>query len=1016
MNRFRLLGDTSLRSVIGLGIALAATPAFAQDAAPAVATSAPVSPVADNTADNGAQDVIVVTGSRIARPELESATPIAVVGSQQIQAQGITNVQDLAQKLPQVGIPGVSRTNSNFGTTGNGISTINLRNLGDTRTLVLVNGRRFVAGVAGTSTVDVNNIPADFIDRIEVVTGGASAVYGSDAIAGVVNFVLKDKLEGIIARAQYGVSERGDNQNYTASISGGIKFGADDRGSVIGNFTYAKDLGLFSHDRPISAQDCLYICGPSAYSSFVPQGRFLLRPTTTTGATSAILRTATGAATNVFTFAPDNTVVNGEPVPLGYGYNRNGVRRIAVPLERFLGAASAKYELTDHVTAFLEGTYAKTKSSNQIEASPFGAGAGISNPALPFGYSIDNPFIPASIATAIAAANSDANPLNNISSISFARRQTEIFTRSNTNSRDTFRISGGFRGDISSKWDYEVSAVYGQLKDHTETQDVDLTKYAFALDAIRDPASGAIVCRNVAARAAGCVPINLFGYNSASAAASSYVQSDVPRSDDVKNTEFVATANVSGSLIALPYGDLKVSAGGEYRREKSIDNWDPLTNAGNNSGNQTPDTIGKFNVKEVFGEVDVPLLSKLPFVESLSLQGAARYSDYSTIGHVFSWNAGGEYSPIEGLRFRGNYAIANRAPNIGELFSAPSETFPSIQDPCNGIARSAAGALSGGGIYQAACLGIPAVAAAVARNGTSFTYPQAVLQGVNGFDGGNINLQEEKGKTLTFGGALSPRFLPGFSFTADYFNIKVSNAIGIVARSTSIQQCLLTGLSQFCNNVIRDNSAGYILTVNAQDINISTFKTSGIDFNLRYGRSPGLLANDRVDLTVLYTRTLKYKTQSDPSAPVDNGLGNIEYGEVFKNKINGSLLYSFGPFSLNWTTTYLSKMIDTPEDEFDTPGTLDFLINSAGLTPAQAQEAVSHNHIKARFYHDVQFRARAGDRKQLEFFVGVDNLFDRQAPKLEDGLYYGVITGTTTASDVYDPYGRRFYAGAQVKF
>ena len=976
--------QASAASVV-LGIALA-TPAQAQSAAAAED-----------------ENIIVVTGSRIARPELQAASPIAIVGAAEIQNQGITNVQDLTQKLPQVGIPGLSRTNSNFLTTGNGIATVNLRNLGDDRTLVLVNGRRFVAGLAGTSIVDINNIPADFIEDIQVVTGGASAVYGSDAIAGVVNFVLKSKIDGLIARAQYGITSHGDNRNYSASLSGGLSFGPDDRGSIIGNFTYSRDYGLYSRDRKISSQDCSFICGPASYSSYPPQGRFQLF-NDNTGAASA---NTGGFADNLFTFNPDNSLVAGFPV--GYGFNRNSQRRISTPVERFLGAGSARYELTDHVTAFLEGTYAKTKASSQIEAAPLD-----SLLDLGVGYGIDNPFIPASIAAEIAARNSDADADNDVTSVQFRRRQSEVYSRSNTNSRDTFRIAGGFRGDITDKWTFEVGAVYGQLKDHTETQDIDITKYANALDAILDPATGNIICRDPNARAAGCVPINLFGYNTASPAASQYVRASVPRSDDVKNTEFVATANVVGPLFTLPYGDLMVSAGAEYRREKSIDDWDPLTNAGLNSGNQTPDTVGKFNVKEVFGEVDIPLLKDVPFANSLSVQGQVRYSDYSTIGKVLSWSAGGEYSPIAGLRFRGNYAVANRAPNIAELFSAPSETFPSVSDPCDGITATTTGE------FAAACRAIPAIAAAIAQNG-SFAYTLADIQTINGFDGGNRNLREEKGKTLTLGAAVSPSALPGFSFTADYFNIKISNAIDTVSRATSVEQCLLTDAPQFCNNVIRSPVTGFITTVNSQLINIATKKTSGLDFNLRYAHALGAMADDRVDLSVLWTRTLSYKTKSDPSAPVLNGLGNLYNGETFKNKINARLNYSVGKFSINWTTTYLSKMKAIPEDIFDTPGTLDFLINSAGLSQEEAMRAVSHNNIKARIYHDVQLKVRAGENDQFEFFLGADNLFDRKPPILEDtlfpsGLFTISLSGTTTAADVYDPIGRRLYAGVQVKF
>ncbi len=893
----------------------------------------------------------------------------------------------MLQKLPQVGIPGLSRTNSNFLTSGNGVATINLRNLGDSRTLVLVNGRRFVPGVAGTSIVDVNNIPADFVERIEVVTGGASAIYGSDAIAGVVNYVLKTDMQGITARAQYGLTSRGDNPNYTASITGGTKFGSDGQGSIILNGTYSKDLGLLSNKRAISAQDCSAAgCGPQSYSSYPAQDRFQF--TNANGASS----NAGGYASNLFTFNPDNSVVTG--FPTGYGFNRNAVRRISTPIERYLAAGAAQYKFSDAVTAFLEGTYAKTKSSSQIEALALDSGLDVGA-----GYAIDNPYIPASIRQQIIARNSDGIASNDVTSIAFRRRQNEVFSRSNTNSRDTFRIAGGFRGDISPKWQYEVSGVYGQLKDNTRSQDIDITKYANALDAVTD-ATGTIVCRDPAARAAGCAPINLFGYNTASAAASTYVQSDVPRSVAIKNTQFVANASLSGSLLTLPYGDVKVAFGGEYRREKSSENWDALTNAGLNSGNQTPDTVGQFNVKEAFGEIDIPLLKDLPFVNSLSLQGAARYSDYSTIGTVFSWNAGGEYSPVRGLRFRGNYAVANRAPNIGELFSSASETFPSVQDPCDGVTAASTGT------YANACRQIPAIAAAV-RNGGTFQYTLADIQSINGFDGGNRNLTEEKAKTITLGAVIAPDQIRGFSLTVDYFNIKLDNAIGIVPRATSIQQCLLTSQPQFCNNVIRYDNTGYIRTVNAQNINISDTKTSGIDVNLRYGRALGLITDDRLDLSVLYTHTISYKSQSDPAAPVNSGVGNLEFGGVFRDKVNATASYSAGPFSVNWTATYLSPMVDTVRDEFAE------YADSIDLAP----EIAAHNEIKARIYHDVQLRARVGEEsKQMEMFFGVTNLFDRKPPKLEDSVFYGTITGTTTAADIYDPIGRRFYVGAQLRF
>ena len=987
----RLFDRAALRaSTAPFALALALTFGGALQAQTTDATPAPASAPAQQTTDaNGAEQEVVVTGSRILRPNLQSATPVAIVGAADIQRQGATNVQDVLAKLPQVGIPGLSNTNSNFLTSGNGVSTINLRNLGDARTLVLVNGRRFVAGLAGTSVVDVNNIPADFIDRVEVVTGGASAVYGSDAIAGVVNFVLKDSFEGITARGQYGITSQGDNPRYTGSITAGTKFGPDGRGSVYGNFTYDRDTGLMSRDRAISSQDCSFLgCGPASYSTYAPQGRFQLYRA---GAATA---NTGGFTSNLFTFNPDNSLVLG--FPTGYGFNRQAARRISTPVERYIGNLVAKYEVTDTIKAFVESTYVHVKSSSAIE--PYALG---SDSDLGFGYSIDNPFIPAAIQAQIAARNSDGDPTNDVDQISFRRRQNEVFSRSNRNTRDTFRVAAGLNGEIAGKWHWEASYVYGQLKDHTISEDLDLSKYAQALDAVRD-ASGNIVCRDASARAAGCVPINLFGYNTASPQASAYVAAAVPREEHIKNTEQVFNANITGPVFALPAGDVQASIGAEYRREKSTDDWDALTNAGLNTGNQTPDTVGKFNVKEVFGELEVPLLRDKPFFESLSARGAARYSDYSTIGRVFSWNAGGEWSPIAGIRFRGNYAVANRAPNINELYSPPSETFPSVTDPCNGVTANSSGA------NDAACRAIPAVAAGIARNG-SINYTLADLQGINGFDGGNRNLKEEKGKTLTLGAVFTPAAVRGLSLTVDYFDIKIDNAIGIVDRQTSIDQCVTTGLPQFCSNVIRNAATGLITTVNATNVNIAKRSTRGVDFDLRYGHALGLLSGDRVDFNTLWTHTISFKVQPDPSAPVQRGVGNLEYGEAFRDKVSGRLTYSVGPFSASWSTTYLSHMTAySPVNE-----TVASLI-AEGVDPIVA----SHNNIKARFYHDAQISAQVGPKGRFEIFFGVNNLFDRKPPKLEDATFPEAanITGTETAADVYDPFGRRFYTGVQVHF
>lgn len=994
----------SLRSRATAGTALAVL-SLAMIAPPVVAqetTSGDTSAQAEGSPPQPQGEEIIVTGSRIARPELEANVPIAAVPAEALEQDAAINVQDTLAELPQVGI-GTSRTNSNFLTGANGVATVNLRNLGSNRTLVLVNGRRFVAGLAGSSAVDINNIPTDFIERVDVVTGGASAIYGSEAISGVVNFILKSKFDGIQARGQYGITERGDNPRYMGSLTVGKSF-MDDRANIIANFTYDRDAGLFSRNRGISDEDCFAVdgagvgisspdqCGPEFYSSYAAQGRFELLD-----ANGARVNALNGQG--LFTFDQGNNLVDGFPV--GSGFNRNAARRIAVPLERYLGSAIANFEIADGVTLYAEGTYGRVKSSSQIEATPLDYTDLYDQTPGNVGIPITNPFIPAAVQAAIVAANSDGDPANDVSALGFRRRQNEVFSRSNTADRETWRVAAGIRGNIFNDFRYDVSYVYGRLKDFTASQDIDNVRYRNALDAIVDPGSGQIVCRDPAARAAGCVPINLFGFGTASPEASAYVQSAIPKSERITNSQHVASINLSGDLLELPGGKLGIAVGGEYRKEKSVDDLDELTNTGGNSGNLIPDTRGSFDVWEVYGEANVPVLSEVPFFHYLGLTGAARYSDYSTVGKVFSWNAGAEWAPVDGLRLRGVYAVANRAPNIGELFSAPAETFPSVTDPCIGVSPSGFNATTTSAAQAAACRSLPGFGANIAASPTgAFFYELADIQGINGFDGGNINLQEETAKTLTLGGVLTPRFAPGLAISVDYFRIKVRDAIGTVPRDISIGECLETGAPEFCDNVIRNANTGRLTTVNSQLANIADLKTSGIDVAVRYNRGLGLVPDDRLDLNVFYTYLISLEKRAFAGAPLEENRGQLSgdgrLGAGFKHKASARMGYTFDNVTLSWQVNYLGKIQDTLGGYGD--ANLDVL-----------------NSVGDRFYHDVQARFGVGEDKNFEFYLGVDNLFDKDPPFIPSG-FASSVTGTETAADTYDPFGRRFYAGARVKF
>jgi iron complex outermembrane receptor protein len=952
-----------------------------------------VTPALAQGAEAG-EDVIIVTGSRIARQEIDAPIPVAVVNAESIRQSGAGNIQDILNELPQVGI-GTSRTNTNFTTGANGVATVDLRNMGESRTLVLVNGRRFVAGLAGDSAVDINNIPTDFVERIDVITGGASAVYGSEAIAGVVNFILKDKFEGISLRAQGGITGKGDNPRYLISGTAGTSFGADDRGNVMVNVTYDRDEGLLSRKRGISDQDCFLNaspdeCGPAFYSSYASQGRFELL-------------NANGARTNVgglglFTFDKGtNQLVAG--FPLGSGFNRNALRRISVPVERWLASGVANYEITDDIKLFGEVTYSKVNSSSQIE--PFALDYTDLYDGSPgnLGMPITNAFIPASVQAAIAAANSDADPTNDVAALGFRRRQVEVFDRSNQAKRESWRATVGLKGDLTDKINFEVSYVYGYMNDFTASEDIDNVRYRQALDTI--VLNGQIVCRDATARAACCAPINLFGQNTASAAASAWVQSSVPKSEEVTNQQHVVSASIAGSLFDLPAGPLGFAVGAEYRKEKSVDDLDVLTNTGGNSGNITPDTAGSFDVKEVFGEVEIPILSGVPLAERLSARAAARFSDYSTVGSVFSWNVGLEYAPIPDIRLRAAYAEANRAPNIIELFQAASEDFPTgLTDPCDGITATTAGAVA------TACRALPGVNATIAGSPTGkFFYELADIQGINGFDLGNPFLGEETAKTLTLGGVFTPSFLPNFSLSIDYFNIKVDNAIDQAPRQVSIDECLNTGLPAFCVNVLRSAATGRLLTINSAQANIASLKTSGIDVAMNYKTPLGITADDSLRINLNYTYLISLEKQSLPGAPLEENVGQLDgegrLGAGFKHKAVANFNYSTGPFQLTWQVKYLGKIQDT--------------LGGYSTPDEPAPELDRLNSVGAKIYNDMRLGWTVEDGRTAEFYIGVDNVFDVKPPFLPSG-FASPLTGTETAADTYDPFGRAFYAGVNVKF
>ena len=931
---------------------------------------------------------VQVTGSRLTSPNAVSPSPLQILTSADIAASGATNLQELLLKNPTLGAPSISRTNSNFQTASVGVATIDLRNLGTSRTLVLVNGRRFVAGVPGESAVDMNTIPTDFIERVELLTGGASAAYGSDAVAGVVNIILKRNFNGVLVDASLGQSDYHDDSKKKLAVTFGTT-SADGSSNIMGHFGYSKQGAVYSRNRPgtdVDNQSLGTLTGDPAdiftpetpfYSGIAPQGRFLY---------------GSGKTAGDFTYDRAGNIIpwstNGSATQAATGYNRNALRTIAVPTERFLFATNGNHAFDENHSAFFEGTYASTKVTSRIE--PFGLQSKDIFPtagAVPVGSMVNgvlvrNPLVPQYLYDRATDTNGDGIP-----DYTFSRRLSEVGTRGNTAERDTFRLATGLKGTIKD-WNYEAFVSYGKTKEaQNSTGQVNVMSFRNALLAIPDGKGGAM-CADPIARLQGCVPVNLFGFNSISPEALKYVTA--PGSLITSTTQKVAGGNLSGELFQLPAGKVGLSGGVEWRQEESSSVADPLTQAGLNAGNAAPPTYGKFQVKEAYLETLVPILKDKFLAKQLDFRAAYRVGDYSTVGHTNSWNTGLEWAPTSDVKFRATRSISTRAPNINELYSPASQTFPpGISDPCKGVTATSTTEFSAG------CRADPNVLANIQANGV-FTQTQSDLQGISGYDRGNPNLKAEQGRSTTVGVVLTPRSIPmlsKFTFTADYFDIKISDAIVSTPRQYSLSQCYGGGNPELCKFITRrtatggGNNIGTLSYIDSAVSNSGGLGTEGIDLTASWADmvGPGRLTA-KMQYTYVkegYVIPLKGEDK-DPFA-----------GEVgaAKNKANLNLAYKWGSFGISSTTTYIGR--SSLDDQF--LAQLDLPANSLK--------------VGSRTYQDFQLTFDV--KKQVQLYLGIDNAFDTSAPPILSGLP-GNSTGTNTDAGTYDAIGRRYYAGLRV--
>jgi iron complex outermembrane recepter protein len=933
---------------------------------------------------------IVVTGSRISIPEAEIANPVTSFDSKSITLSGRTNITDLLTQSPA--LIGSQDSNDNAGSNAGigttGLNLLDLRNLGTNRTLVLVDGRRHVASLPGSAAIDVNTIPTNLIERIDIVTGGASAVYGADGVSGVVNFVMKRNFDGIDARGQVGVSSRGDAGNRFFSLAAGKNF-ADDRGNVTVSYEYSKDDRLEASQRGrLRTENRLSLQrNPAdvADDPNVPDRVFLTDIRFFDSSRGGGIDVdfdglpdfnANGTPWNPGTFVPNFFQQGGDGTPTA-----DYIGDLLPQNARHVVNGLFRYSFSDAFNFFAEGKYVKSKSFS------------LSQPTFDFFIQIepDNPFIPANL---VPTAVANGGILLNRDNFDLGARTEDI-------DRETIRTVVGFDGDISSNAKYELSYVYGQskvvnLRGANRFND----RFFAAIDSVVGP-GGAITCRsNLDPTAApnqpfasssfpgflsftpggnsGCVPLNLFGEGAPSQAAIDFVTTT--SQDTSKLTQNVISGSLSGdfgSVFELPGGGaVGFALGAEYRRETSRSTPAPEDTSGATFGNIIFPSRGKYDVKEAFAELKVPLLTDQPFAQTLSFGTAIRFSDYSTIGGTTTWKVDGVWAPIRDIRFRGTYAQAVRAPNISELFDANSQTFEFITDPCDNSEQA-----NGASTRAANCAAL-LTALGVA---SPATFNDTNSASIAGFSGGNPNLLEETAKTKTFGVVVQPSFIKGLTLTADWYDVKLKNAINQVSAQELADLCVdqATIANVFCAAITRQNgglNAGRITGFNVQPQNVANFQTRGLDFTANYQLDAGDIGNFNFRLVGGYLDKLTFI--GTPGAdPVDNR------NQSFAPKWIGTLdlTYSKGPFLLNYGINYFGRTL-----RFDK----DLIAAQPDIT---APEFIK---FKEKWEHDIQMSYDVDER--FNIYAGVNNLFDQ---KPDIGATFVPVSAV----------GRYFYVGASVK-
>lgn len=973
------------RSALAMTTSLVALLGFTS---PAVAQSAPVGEALASgqsaESEKGAVQDIVVTGSRIRRPDYETASPVVSLSAATLQQAGTTNLTDFLTGYP--GLIGSSTSNQNSGDRAGigatGLNLLNLRNFGTQRTLVLVDGRRHVSGIEGSQDVDINTIPEDLVERVDILTGGASAIYGADAVTGVVNFVLKKNFAGVTARAQAGISEHGDAGQRLFSITAGTNF-AGGRGNIALSYEYGVNDRYTTQDRDYLVganatsfrRNPNYVANTSGSYFVIPTRDARYADTARNGAVDVTFDgipefTGTGKVYDRGRLLPGNAyTVGGDSTSLA-DYGNDLLPRI----ERHVGNAVAHFDVSPALTVFAEGKYAQTNSYS------------LGQPTFDYYLFVpqDNPYIPTAIRAAIDPS---------LGGVLVTRDNFDLGQRGENIRRETYRGVIGARGDIADDLHYEVSYVYGQTNVTAHyVNDRYTDRFLDAIDVVTG-ANGQPACRVAAqgvsaALAAGasvtpvsfnanqCVPLNIFGEGVASQGALDFIHAST--TDRSRITQQVVSGSVGGDfrrLFHLPGGELSYSVGGEYRRETSSFVPDLIAQQGLTFTNALSRTYGKFDVKEVFAELDAPLLKDRPFFQLLDVAAAIRYSDYSTIGSTTTYKADLTWAPVRDLRFRGTYSYAVRAPNIGELFGGASQTFAFFDDPCTVNNRGL-----GTSYREANCRAVLSAVGLSAAQIATYEDPRSV--NIAGTQSGNQSLKAERARTWTAGFVLAPRFVPGFTASFDWYDIKLKDAINTVDPQQLSELCVdqPSIQNQFCGSIVRQAGTGLINGFTVSPQNVANFATAGLDVNLSYRLKTAKFGIFNVKVIGNYLNKLNFV--GTPGADATDNL-RAQYSPEFQT--NTDVTWSKGILTLNYRLSWFDKTYR--------PGITPTILagNANYIDPKYA-------FVKDRWVHDIY--ASVDVTKNFQFYGGINNVAN-QKPDL--GL----------ASYPVESVGRFFFAGVR---